>query len=420
MKSVKISGTDYFFLVLLRHMKKQGSTSYDCRFIMRLDTILTPEALNAGIQNSPYFKLLERTRLVFPKFKIPRWEISEESSPTPVFLHNSDSQEIPEEVFNKSIELKSDSLYHFDLIQHPDRSTLVFSWHHILLDGFGANTLLHSLSNPIKDAEKHFLNVPPKENLRQQWNKLMKTKNFLKDVSKGSLLQIKEISSSTKVTSLELKLSEKQTTTVKSDVKKYSRGGIDTPYFLGVIALAYFKVLEQRGMEAKDIFVPVPMELRKAGALGPIVSNHHTLLFFRIKARLRADKTALIKDLNTQFFDQVKTRLPHNYASMINLLRIIPTAWYYALVKGPNDESLAGFLYSQSPSPNNLSTILGCHLVDATALPPNTSPPGISFQMMTFEARLKLVVQFSESCFAKAEITSILEEIQKELLASDD
>ncbi len=420
MKSVKISGTDYFFLVLLQHMKKQGSTSYDCRFIMKLGKHLALEALQAAIQQSQYFELLEQTRLSFPKFKIPRWELTNERISTIIKTHKSTSDEIPTEVLNKQIELKDDNLYRFDLIHHPTCSTLVFSWHHILMDGFGANTLLHSLSHTIENAERNFLVTPAKEGLRQQWSKLMKTKDFLKDISKGSLQKIKELNTSQKVDFVELKFNAKQTAEIKEQVIKHSRGGIDTPYFLGIIALAYYKTLEQRVEKLEDIFVPVPMELRKAGAKGPILSNQHTLLFFRIKANLRNDKAALIKDLNEQFFNQVKTQMPHNYASMINLLRLLPTAWYYKLVKGPNDESLAGFLYSKSPSPNNLSGLLDCHITDATVLPPNTSPPGISFQMMTFGGNLKFVIQFSESCFAKVEIKCILEEMQKELLAPND
>lgn len=401
-------------------MKKQGNTSYHCRFIMTLNEKLDDSTLQQAIQQSAYFQLLERTKLFFPKLGIPRWQIAQKRTGTNVYVHHSNSDDITEVVLNKSIELKSDRLYHFDLIQHPKHSTLVFSWHHILMDGYGANALLYSLSNPVKDAQLNFLPASPKESLRQQWNKLMKTKDFLKDISKGSLLKIKEITNNQKVEFVELKLDISQTEKTKLAVKKYSRGGIDTPYFLGVIAMAYFKILEKRGTEFQDIFVPVPMELRKAKAIGPIVSNQHTLLFFRIKSKLRTNKALLIKDLNAQFFDQIKTRMPHNYASMINLLRILPTSWYYKLVKGPNDESLAGFLYSQSPSPNNLSQLLGCQVVDALALPPNTSPPGISFQMMTFGGQLKLIIQFSQSCFQREEITSIAHQIQKELIAPDD
>ena len=131
------------------------------------------------------------------------------------------------------------------------------------------------------------------------------------------------------------------------------------------------------------------------------------------------DKKALIKDLNAQFFEQVKLGIPQKYASMLRLLRHLPISFYYKLIKRPNGDSLSGMLYSQSPSHKSLNTFLGCRVNDITALPPNTSPPGISFQITTFDKRLKLVIQYSESFFNKAEINDIITAVEKELIGEN-
>lgn len=91
-------------------MKKQGGSNYDCRFIMQLDKKLALETLKEAIEQSSSFKLLERTRLVFPRFKIPEWQIANTSIPSPISEYTSDSNEIPSEVFAKPIELKNDFL----------------------------------------------------------------------------------------------------------------------------------------------------------------------------------------------------------------------------------------------------------------------------------------------------------------------
>ena len=397
-------------------MKKQGSTGYECRFIMKLDRHFSDELFIEKLQNSPYIQLLERTRLCIPPFGTPSWKITDKPLASPMVIHRAKDEAIPQAVFENTINHYDESLYRFDVVHHPNHSSIVFSWHHIFMDGFGANRLLHSIENPTTAEEDVFLQEQSADGLGEQWKKLMRAKDFLRDISQEPLLKISPENASKRVKYREVIFDQTLTEALKETVKKYGRSLSDTTYFVGSIASAYAKMLGAKRLRGQDIWIPVPMEVRKAGANGPVVSNRHSLLFFRVKSSLLNDKQSLIKDLNDQLFNQVKHGMPQNYWSMIGTLRLMPTYPYYQLVKRPNGDSLAGMLYSQSPSPDNLMEFLGCKLIDATALPPSVTPPGINFQMMKFDGSTKLIVQYSESCFSGSEISSLIVELEKEIL----
>lgn len=419
MKSCNISGADYFFLVLNRHLKNQNQYGYACRFVMQLDRHLSDEVFIQRLEASPYIQLLERTRLVIPAIGIPRWEIDEKVYPSPLVIHAAPDDAIPKKILDPKIELTDRCLYQFDIVHHPHHSTLIFSWHHILMDGFGANRLLYSLHKPDTANGSDFLVKEPQESLKKQWQKLVKAKDFLKDVSQEPLLKIRSQGTSDNCHFQILTFDEDDTRSLKKEAQKYTHGLSETPFYLARIAEAYHAMLVRRGDTFKDMWVPVPTEMRKAGSSGPVVSNRHSLIFFRVKEKLMSDTEALIIDLHQQFMEQVKNGMPKNYASMIGSLRLMPTPFYYKLIKGPNGESLAGMLFSQSPAPDNLMEFLGCKLANATALPPNTTPPGISFQLMKFGASLQLVVQYSERCFSRSDISFLMSELKKVFLKTE-
>ncbi len=386
---------------------------------MKLDATLPQNKLEKAISDSSYFQLLERTRIKFQKTGIPKWILQSESEPSFVVSHNSDSDEIPDEVLERHIPISGGNLFRFDLVQHPTYSTVIFSWHHILLDAFGASHALASINDPQITHIPTYFGNEKRESKRKQWSDLMTAKNYLRATTKDPLLKIEPRHKNARVAYKEKRFSVEETANIRKQINATSRGGVETPYLLANIVMAYQQLLSQRGETRKDIWVPIPMEQRKSGATGPIIGNWHSLLFFRIKANLMDDKTAMVKDLSSQLFNQVKLGIPQKYANMLRLLRHLPIPFYYKLVKRPNGESLTGMLYSQSPSHEGLSSFLGCQVLDTTPLPPNTSPPGISFQITTFDKRLKLIVQYSESYFSEKEIIDLLKAIDKELIGAN-
>lgn len=383
---------------------------------MKLDQPLPEERLQQAIRNSAYFQQLEKTRIKLKKSGVPRWELSNQIHPTQVGVHTAIGNKIPDSILSQNILLEDGYLYRFDVVHHPTFTTIIFSWHHILLDAFGAGNVLASLNYDAEIDASNFLGKDVKENKRTQWKNLVEAKDFLKEIAQKPILEILPREGNNKVGYLAHRFTTDETAYIQKQVKKYSRGGIETPYLLGHVAMAYHKLLTQKGMGQKDIWVPVPIETRKTGAQGPIIGNWHSLLFFRIKCKLLTDKAAVVKDLNAQFFEQVKRKMPQKYASMLRMLRVLPISFYYRLVKRPNGSAISGMLYSQSPPNKGLQHFLGCKVLDTTPLPPNTSPPGISFQITTFENRLKLIAQYNHNYFSTQEIEGLMKEMVQQLI----
>lgn len=384
---------------------------------MRLNGRLALEKLEDQISTSVYFQLLQKIKLHHPIIGYAHWKVGQTSFPIPIHTQVLSTSEIPGEILNRKIELHHQNLCTFDLLYTPAGKTiLLFSWHHLLLDGFGANKLLESLTQHTAD-EQYFLPVEPKEGIIAQWNQLVEAKDFLKEISREPLVKIRPLKSKAESQFLEIELNEEDREKMGKAASALGCGLSPTPFYLACMARACLPVFDQNNFADGDLWVPVPMETRKRGALGPVLTNQHTFLFFRIKRALIREKAALIKDLKEQLFGQVKIAMPRKYAAMSRLLRLLPTWFYYQLIKGPNGDSIAGFLFSQSPAPDNLKPFIDLDLEDATALPPNTTPPGISFQLMTFAGRLKLILQYNTACFSTSQARNIFDNLKKELLA---
>lgn len=421
MKSCKLSGADYFLLALDKHIKQQSGPGFVCRFVMEFEGLLSKSDLREAVERSIYFKTLRKVYLSNPDVGIARWKMGKESRPIPIRVGEQSEDSLPDDLLQSNIDLKAESLFAFDLIHIGEIKTiLVFSWHHLLMDGYGVNKLLASLNDDSCFDLKDFFPQEEKEGLWKQWKQLVFTKDYLRVISKKPLLQIEADYSKPRIGYLLDQLTEEEYRQVKENSRLHNQGLVHTPYYLTSAALAFDKVAAQKNLGNKDIFVPVPMEMRKANATGPVLTNQHSMLFFRIPRDLMQQKAKLVKEVNRQLFEQVKLRVPQQYATMSRMLRHIPLWFYYLLIKRPNGDSIAAFPFSQSPSPDNLKDLLGLKLLNATALPPSTAPPGISFQIMTFGQKLNLVLQYSESCFTKEEAQQMLDGFKDQLLGVNE
>lgn len=416
MDSCKLSGADYFMLAMEKHVQKQAGPGYVCRFAMTLSGTLSREKLQQHINASEHFQLLQRVYLHYPAVGPARWKLRRTPVVFPIFEQKQDKEEVPVEILERDIPLEAEALCEFDLIHiDSDKTILIFSWHHLLMDGFGANKLLESLKESYQEDQKNFFPKEEKEGLWNQWKQLVFTKDWLREISVDPLVKIKAAKNSFKTGYLISQLNEQEHQQVEKAMKQYSKGLVSTPYYLACAAKAYQSELGERYSKG-DFFVPMPTETRKKGARGPVLTNQHSMLFFRMQRDQISNKATLVYSIGQQFFEQVRQRLPQQYAAMIRMLRLIPTWFYYRLIQRPNGDGIASFIFSQSPAPDNLQNFMGHQLLDATALPPNTAPPGISFQIMTFEGRLKLVLQYSENCFTKDQAQRMIKRYKQELL----
>jgi hypothetical protein len=97
------------------------------------------------------------------------------------------------------------------------------------------------------------------------------------------------------------------------------------------------------------------------------------------------------------------------------LLRRLPSDFYYWLIKGPAEGSVASFLYSD-PGVNDFKTFLGEPIKNITNYPPATFPPGFMTIYERFNGKQKIVINHTLQVVSKEDLSILENNLLKELL----
>ena len=119
-----------------------------------------------------------------------------------------------------------------------------------------------------------------------------------------------------------------------------------SPFYLACSARAVKEILVQRKSVVSNFWIPVPQNQRKKGALGPLLGNHLSFLFYRLNTTTLESLRNSVISINDQMVNQVRNGIPKAYDVLMNFLKRIPSSLYYQLIKGPQGGSLSGFLFT--------------------------------------------------------------------------
>ena len=405
-KIYPLTGIDSFILALERHYKSNKSSSNTCSYIIDLDGILETDRLKRELQENEIVQWISKfyvSKLISKK----RWRRDENS-----IISVSEIDDASEFSLDKSIA----PLLRFG-IQHLEgkKSRLVMSWHHLLMDGYGAVLLLKSLGKTLREVS-YDANSSSKEN--KSLRKAIRAKLFLDSTSKGAISDFLQGKHDKGTPKLEIiNFSEEEVSLLKE--KAIACGavyGLST-FYLSSVSIAMKNILANRGQKNINFWVPIPHDSRKKGANFPILGNNLTFLFYRIFEEHMVDLKSSIKSLNEQTIHQIKHDIPSSYISLMHYLKNIPSNLYYYWIKGPMGKSLSSFLLTVAAEhPETLKELFGLKITNAISLPPNMYPPGITFAFNTFEKRQQLAIQYYENVFSSNEIQGLIDEIKTLLI----
>ncbi|MEO8762306.1 MAG: hypothetical protein ABI388_12140, partial [Bacteroidia bacterium] len=152
--NVFLTGADCFVLALEKHNQLQGANGNICRYILELVGKLDVDAFRKKVnQNKTLQQLASFSVSRNHFFSKPKWKINSEKQ-IEVNLHQSDLL-IPAEVLTKNFSIDKPNLFCFDIINRSNgNSCLILSWHHLLMDGYGAVLLLKQLNVQSKCFDK--------------------------------------------------------------------------------------------------------------------------------------------------------------------------------------------------------------------------------------------------------------------------
>jgi hypothetical protein len=194
-----------------------------------------------------------------------------------------------------------------------------------------------------------------------------------------------------------------------------------SPLYLACAARGVNTLLQQRGVPTHDLWIPVPRDQRKKGAKGPLVGNHLSFLFYRLKKQILSSLPGTIKAINNQMVEQIRSRIFADYDILMNYLRRTPSPLYYFWIKGPQGGSLASFLFTAAADhPDDFTSFGGHAITDSWSFPSNIYPPGLTFAFMRYRDCLHLMILYFDDVLTTTELDQLEKKIRHELITGTE
>lgn len=421
MRSFPLTGFDTFILALEKQYNEKEIQGNICHYLVDLEGEADVDALTDLLSSNPYLNKL--SQLQYQKAKalhIPKWHYAEEEKPCEV-KHYASDELIPEEIKKQEL-LASEKCLMVNLVSRGDgRTTIILSWNHLLMDGYGAALLLRQLfDSQVEFDEQLFLNYEvPRYNLKTFWE-ATKAKFFIDYTSRPSLTMISP-KHLTKESEERLHILDFSPNKVKQLDEKALRSGAKfgrSAFYLACCARAVSGVLDRRGAKMKNFWIPVPRDNRKKSAIGPIIGNRLSFLFYRLKREGLLTLESAVASINEQMMDQIRHKSYQSYNHLMDFMKWLPMSLYYYLVKRRGGNSIASFLFTVAADhPRSLDEVFGHRVIDALSLPANAYPPGLTFAFMNFHGSLKLMILYHTQALSDEEYKEMEEQLRKELTA---
>jgi len=414
-----LTGLDHFFLALEKHTGKSKTIGNTCRYFLELDGNLEKNELSNTLLNHTLTKQLASIQLKQKSVVSGSFWVPSKLREINIIELKTDDK-IPQEVLEFNISLKeSNPYFRFYLLKRSNNTTtVVFCWHHLLMDGYGACLYLSSLNNQV-EAKLLSKNVD-----KFLFSEARQARFFVRKTSEPVLTSVFDgvpvLDTTPGIHIVDFSEEESEIITQNS-VKSGAVFGRST-FFLAACGIAVKNALEKGGRKVDNFWIPVPQDKRKKQAKGPVLSNHLSLLFFRLeKSRMDQGLTPMTKELTSQMKRQIRDRIPEKYNSLMHYLRVLPKSTYYRFIKGPHGGALSSFLFTVAPEhPKTLDTFLGRNVVDAMNTPPLTFPPGLTFAFAKHKAKTRIFVVYSTDAFSKDEVINLGTALKELLIQGEE
>jgi hypothetical protein len=426
-EKVYLTGSDCFHLVLDKHAKKYQSGGNVMRIVFSIDHAIDPEQLKTVFAQSPIIHWLCNIQLkpgsVFGR---PYWSYSDKGNNIVIQEHRHDAyNEIPGIVLQRDIPIEGERFIECDIVRYPDnRSLVVISWNHILIDGRGIGMLIHHLNevtagNVTTDISSLFPARQKPLGMLAHIRNMYKVKSFIEQSSRPPLASVAATGSKATAPFKTKIIYYNETETQQIHQNAINHGARLGPnlFYIACCSHAVNNLLKQRNTQG-TLWLPVPYDGRLRGAIGPIISNTVAFFFYRMPQQVLQQVKQTVSSLSEQMTEQIKNKRPQLYSNLLNMMRHIPVWLYYKLVNKTGEGTFTSFVYSATGEGfNNHTHFMGHAVSGLTIYPSPTFPPGLTFSFLKFDNALNINIAYSPDIINTFEITFIEEELKK-LLAT--
>jgi hypothetical protein len=416
-------------------MRGLGLPGNVCRVVLRLDGGLDAARLRQRVAASPLFDWLPRVSIVrwLPLFP-PAWRAAQRPR---IVLHEHDcpgtagagAGGLPPAVLEREMHAGRGPSIALDLVRYADGTArLVLSWNHALMDARGAELILRHLHGGGADngapGVEHLINPEqPKRSLSKWWDNLQLAHGSVEWLDASgreplfTLLPAAPAAGSRQNLSRVLSFTEKETALIEERCHRLNAGFRRSHFYLAASIRAVHAIATQRGNRDAAYLIPVPHDMRRRGAKGPIFSNHLSILFYRIEASQAARLGDIMAELSRQMMDQIRTKFPECCMAALNLFKPMPLNYYLRHLGKPTRGKFATFSFSDSGETcTGMTDLMGGKIQEVTHHVPTWRPPGLTVLFWNFKGRPSAQLSWVNDCLSPAEADALERGLRSALL----
>ncbi|BCX82460.1 diacylglycerol O-acyltransferase/wax synthase [Methylomarinovum caldicuralii] len=422
-RRIPLNPIDHFLLQLDGSMRQRGLANV-CTFAVTLEGRLERDMLQRRLERDAVYRWLARLRLVRRPFGYSRWQWRRDARLPAIQAHTLDEgAPVPPSLVAPPLDVGREPPLKIDLLHLGGRlSRLVFTWHHALMDAHGGEFLVSWLGGHLQARPLPW--QPPGRcglSLRERGEIARGMKTALYEASKPPFLALHRPDAPAGALHYRvLRFSSRQSECIRERARSHGAGVLASAFHLAAVAGALAELQRQRGGEPADALVPVPQDLRRRGAAGPLVGNQVSFLFYRIPAAALNDLARCTGVLSAQAQAFIRSGMAAYYATMMGLLQRLPAPWYRALLRSPTQGLMSTCSFSDTGEMlPGCQALFGLPLLDACHYPPNVHPPGLTFVFSRFRGALRISFAWMDGVIAAGEADLLPAGLKRRLLGDE-
>ena len=415
----KLSGSDYFHLLIDRKIKRFGLAGNISRVHFQLESGTNLEALADSLNENSWLQSAYKIKYKLGWPFLPVWE-KLKREPKSVKLWKLDSSaEFESTILNSRVNNEI-GLVRVDLCELADGSKhVVISMHHALFDHQGMMNFIHALNGNF-DGNKF-----PSTQSTGFWKSFV---NFwsmtLYMLSRGSSklgsMLTNDASEKEMPRYESLELTSEEAKKVESNAWEAGSRIGTSAYLIAGVARSVNTVLKSRGENARYLWFSTPHTQRKLGTKGHLFSNQLSFLFFKLTASELNSNSACIASLNSQLREQIKEQITEKYAGLMDSLRYVPLFIYEQMVNLSAKGKLASFGFSDLGFDQlELETFCGQKVENVFRYPPVPTPPGFNVAVVRSNEQFKFIFGYVDEVISAEEMERFKIDFKHHLLSND-
>jgi hypothetical protein len=151
--------------------------------------------------------------------------------------------------------------------------------------------------------------------------------------------------------------------------------------------------------------------------VGPIFSNHLSILFYRIEPQHAGRMTDILGELGRQMTEQIRDRFPESCMAALDMFKPLPLGYYAHHLGKPTRGKIATFSFSDSGETcAGMKELWGGNIHEVTHLVPAWRPPGLTVVFLRFNHRLSALISSVDDCLSPVEVDCLDQEMRRALL----